>query len=447
GGIWGGMKATFHHNLLAHHSSRTPRFCGSRYHGNPAAEIVDHRNNVIFNWGGNSCYGGESGNQNMIANYYRYGPATSGEKKYRIAEPSDGQGKWYIADNFVFDYPIVTRDNWKGGVQGSYANQVRTDTPIPAAWVVTHTAQNAFEQVLLDAGASLRRDFVDLRIVQEVRTGMATFGGSYGVGKGIIDSQKDAGGWPELTAWPAPADDDHDGMPNDWEEWNGLNPSNPSDRNGDQDGDGYTNLEDYLNGLCIRPDFIPAPAALHAEGLSDANPGIRLTWQEDSQNESGFLVERSENRDAGYTHVGLTDSNDTAFTDTSVKPQLKYYYRVRAIKDTLRSMYTNVDSAVAEASTAAVETALPPGCDLKVDGYPNPFNPIVTVEYTLPSRGRIVLSVFDPIGREVARLADGVRESGQYSVSFDASKLASGLYVARLETASGFRAKKLVFMR
>ncbi|MCU0646183.1 MAG: pectate lyase, partial [bacterium] len=114
GGIWGGKRASFHHNLLAHHSSRNPRFNGSRTHRDPAQEIVDFRNNVIYNWGYNSSYGGESGNQNLVANYYKYGPAS--KHKNRIVEPWDGKGKWYVADNFVFGSPDITSNNWAGGV-------------------------------------------------------------------------------------------------------------------------------------------------------------------------------------------------------------------------------------------------------------------------------------------------------------------------------------------
>ncbi len=246
GGIWGGKGASFHHNLLAHHFSRNPRFNGSRYHGEPGRELVDFRNNVIYNWGQQSAYGGERGRQNIVANYFRYGPATG--PKNRIVEPWDAEGRWYVADNFVFGFPEITADNWAGGVQGEYWQKVRVTQPHPFAPVVTHTAQEAYALVLAYAGAVLpRRDQVDARIVKEVESGTASFGIG---GRGIIDSQEDVGGWPELLSGLAPPDTDHDGMPDEWELRHNLDPLDPKDGRLDADGDGYTNLEQYLNDLC-----------------------------------------------------------------------------------------------------------------------------------------------------------------------------------------------------
>lgn len=246
GGIWGGKGASFHHNLIAHHSSRTPRINGSRYHGNPEQELVDFRNNVIFNWGFNSVYGGEGGRFNLVANYYKAGPAS--KHKARIAEPWDEQGRWFVDGNLVFGFPAISRDNWAGGVQGKFSRRIGVAAPHAVAPVVTHSAEEAFELVLAHAGASLpRRDSVDARIIREVRDGVATHGA------GIIDSQAQVGGWPTLQTIPPPKDSDHDGMPDAWELANGLDPHNPDDRNGDFNGDGYTNLEKYLNSLAVAP--------------------------------------------------------------------------------------------------------------------------------------------------------------------------------------------------
>lgn len=260
GGIWGGWGATFHHNLLAHHTSRNPRFNGSRYRNTPEREICDFTNNVIYNWGFNSIYGGEEGNYNVRSNYFKYGPATDGSKRNRILNPStstvDGRfrtyGKFYVADNFVYNYPETTEDNVATGVQGvsqSVKDTIIVSEPFPIADVTTQTAEDAFDLVLENAGANFpKRDSVDARIVDEVRNGTAHFGSSYGAGSGIIDSQSDVGGWPVLISAPAPADTDHDGMPDGWENAKGLDLNDPDDRNNIGEG-GYTMIEVYLNEL------------------------------------------------------------------------------------------------------------------------------------------------------------------------------------------------------
>jgi pectate lyase len=344
GGIWGGMGVTFHHNLFAHHSSRNPRFCGSRYHGIPYNEIVDHRNNVIYNWGSNSAYAGEEGNQNMIANYYKYGPATSASVRNRIVEPWAPYGWWYVEDNYVYGYPDITADNWAGGVQNASEEDVRVYSPHPFAPVLTQTAENAYLSVLADVGAVLPgRDPVDLRIIEEVRTGTATYGGIWGEGSGIIDSQSDVGGWPVLDTYDVPVDDDHDGMADDWELNNGLNPSDPEDRNGDINGDGYTNLENYLNSLCFRQDYLMAPAELQVKTLSQNE--IELNWKEVTPDETGFIIERSENDTLGFAEVASVNANDTSYTDSGLSPLTRYFYRICAYHDSAQSIYTNYASA------------------------------------------------------------------------------------------------------
>jgi len=274
GGIWGSDNSTYHHNLLAHHSSRNPRWASG-------AGNNDYRNNVLYNWGYNSCYGGENVQQgrgdkfrffkvNMVANYYKPGPATrAGKVAYRIANPSfreniEDYGKWYVANNVVEGYPSVSADNWDGGIQvaggDEHLSAIRLENPWPAMPIRQQTAQEAYEAVLDNAGATLpQRDAIDRRIVGEVRGGYATYEGkSYKDKKkisddtkpcGIIDSPEDVGGWPELRTENAPLDSDHDGMPDDWEIANGLNPNAPEDRNKTAP-DGYTYLEKYINSLC-----------------------------------------------------------------------------------------------------------------------------------------------------------------------------------------------------
>lgn len=261
GGIWGGRRASFHHNLLAHHTSRTPRFNGSRTSGERAVELVDMRNNVVYNWGFNSAYGGESGNQNIVANYYKPGPATKPNVRSRILEPLDDEGTWYIAGNVVAGDPAVTADNWSG-VQGRFAAAQkgrRLPAPLPDGGITTQPAGEAYALVLAHAGATLpRRDAVDARIAHEVATGTASGGGSWGEGKGIIDTQDAVGGWPALDAGVPPEDTDGDGMPDAWERGSGLDPANPADGPALL-ADGTTNLETYLNGLVPPPDGAVGP--------------------------------------------------------------------------------------------------------------------------------------------------------------------------------------------
>jgi len=255
GGIWGNQYGTYHHNLIAHNDSRNPRWAsGCGYN--------DYRNNVVYNWGYNSCYGGEAHQKgdrrspkiehstiNMIANYYKTGPGTREGVRNRIADPSSRNGdadagKWWVSDNFVVGSPSVTADNLKGVTKTS--SEYRLDKPWPAMPINQQTAEEAYLAVLDGVGCSLpNRDAIDKRIIEEVSTGTATMGNN-----GIISKPSDVGGWPELksAAAGAPADSDHDGMPDEWEIKKGLNPQNAADRN-NVAADGYTMLEKYINSI------------------------------------------------------------------------------------------------------------------------------------------------------------------------------------------------------
>lgn len=244
GGIWGGMGASFHHNLLANHNSRNPRFCGARYHKKPEREVVDFCNNVIYNWGINSSYAGEQGNHNMINNYYKPGPATPQSKAERILNPWSPFGKFYVQGNVVVGSPKVTADNWAGGVQGDHVDSAFSDKPIPVIAIDTQSANEAYEKVLRHAGASFKRDKVDARIVKEVESGATSFGVN-----GIINSQVDVGGWPELISSSPLEDNDEDGLPDRWEKKNKLDPKDVSDATEFTKSRQYTNLEVYLNSI------------------------------------------------------------------------------------------------------------------------------------------------------------------------------------------------------
>jgi hypothetical protein len=347
GGIWGGEGVSFHHNLLTHHSSRNPRFNGARYNTTPETEIVDFRNNVIYNWGGNSAYGGEGGNHNLVANYYKAGPATrENELSYRIVDAAthatDELGRWYVSDNYVHGYPEVTADNWNGGVQRISEEQmeiVRVHEPFPFAPVETQPAEEAFESVVSHAGASYpRRDPVDARIMEEVANGAATYGGVYGEQRGIIDTQETVGGWPEFISAPAAPDSDHDGMPDAWEEANGLNPEDPED--GKQLAEnGYSHLENYLNAILetTPEDFLRHPSHVSATNISPRS--LQLNWVDNADRETEILLERSADGE-NWEQIASLEVNTTSYTDEGLESGQEYFYRLKVLSDAEESVYS-----------------------------------------------------------------------------------------------------------
>lgn len=259
GGIWGGKKASFHHNLLAHHDSRNPRMCGSRYSAQPELELVDFRNNVIYNWGSNSGYAGEGGRYNFVNNYYK--PSGTSSHPDRIFSPNadigankQSAGAWgtfYVSGNFIYDNEKVTKDN-RLGIQPHPSSKDKSElisaTPFDVPFVTTDDAEMAYEKVLAYAGASYKRDNTDIRIVSETQHGLTPIraSGNQGTRPGMIDSQEDVGGWDAYGFDPAevPADSDIDGIPDGW-----LGKNYPDKKANDVNMQGYTYLEVYLNSL------------------------------------------------------------------------------------------------------------------------------------------------------------------------------------------------------
>ncbi|WP_407429848.1 polysaccharide lyase family 1 protein [Arcticibacter sp.] len=265
---WGGQYATYHHNLIASNASRSPRVNGSRSHDTVA--VCDYRNNVIYNWGkSGAVYGGELEVNdpnarcyvNWVNNYYKPGPATASDLYF--VQPSyesrkgaaKGYAKWYLDGNVMEGTDgSLNSDNWKGvdASKVGSAENIRSMSEFHVERPFTETAGEAYKSVLANAGAIFpERDKVDKRVVNEASGKLKPSGsGAYGQNKGIIDTQKSVGGWPELKSSKAPVDLDHDGMADDWEIKNKLNPNNVEDRNIVAD-DGYTMLEKYINSLVV----------------------------------------------------------------------------------------------------------------------------------------------------------------------------------------------------
>lgn len=306
GGIWGGKLASFHHNLILHVNNRSPRFNGARYNweGYTAnqlysqyqwenavqAENVDFRNCVIYNT--NGCYGGPGGGKiNMVGNYYKSGPAATIDRLTTVTVGASGNSdgypiywgmtsRYYVEGNtiddkaagwetFKYDSGTIERNGkrWSkdpqhyNGENETYLTVSGTDyicmeldKPAPTGEVTTHDADIAFQQVLAYAGASLNRDDVDERYMTETENGTCTYKGSVTTKPGRIDKVSDVNGYTEANfgtgSRPTGFDSDKDGISDDWESANGLDPTkNDANQYTLDPYKFYTNIEVYCNQL------------------------------------------------------------------------------------------------------------------------------------------------------------------------------------------------------
>jgi pectate lyase len=238
---------SIHHNLFASSRERHPTLGGSP-RTKPEA-IADFRNNVVYNVEGATNLG--NCRVNLVNNYYRPGPnSPANHQPIAVKAENRGATKAYLAGNVFEGADEMNEDNFRAidfdrWSTGNYLHLDLDTIHVAREFDVgdnrphTQSAQEAYESVLRQAGASLIRDAADSRLVQGVRDRSHR----------RIDSQEEVGGWPELRSVPPPSDRDGDGMPDKWELTCGLNSDDRADGNGDRDGDGYTNLEEYLNSL------------------------------------------------------------------------------------------------------------------------------------------------------------------------------------------------------
>ncbi len=243
-------------------------------------------NNVIFNYRHRTVDGGDHRSAfNVINNYFKPGPGTPATAvAYRLLKPEserskvvfDNFGKAYVAGNFVEGFPKVSSDNWAGGVQPEskapveqVLPNIRMNEPFAHAELLIDSAQDAYAVVLANAGATRPvRDLVDQRVVEMVHSGKVTdtqiapgstakaaavgYASKYVdelskmVQQGFITDPSEVGGYPKYAGQPY-VDQDADGLPDDWERGYGLDPSDSRDAITDKDGNGYTNVEEFIN--------------------------------------------------------------------------------------------------------------------------------------------------------------------------------------------------------
>jgi len=264
-----GNVGSYHHNLLADCTDRNWSLAGGLTQSGKYAGYLDIRNNVVYNWTARTTDGGVKA-LNYVNNYYKPhapNPFVKWLLKLDPINPAWGTESYYMTGNVLEGFVDET-NNWNGFANGAEVEkQVRVDSELFPSYVKTHTAREAYTNVLANVGANFpKSDVIDLHIIKDVRDGTAEFTGMRGPTygdrpspnfAGIIDTQSDDKSalgspnfpWPDYKTYNVPVDSDRDGIPDDWEKAHGLNPNDPSDANKDLNGDGYTNLEKYLNSL------------------------------------------------------------------------------------------------------------------------------------------------------------------------------------------------------
>lgn len=473
GGIWGGQNASFHHNLLASNSNRNPRFSGSTTTLQPELEYADFRNNVVFNWVG-SPYGGPGGHYNMVNNYHKAGPATTGaatssatNRRNRIllytsysttlAGDTVFGGKFYVSGNYVHGFPDVTADNWTKGVQlDSYYNAAAMKAAgqalaaFPYAPVVTQTAEDAFDAVMNNAGAILpRRDTVDRRIIKETRTGISTYEDSSYVASGmvhpsgIIDSQNTVGGWPTLNSTTYPRDTDNDGLPNWWEKMmqGSATDSTGLDKN-TYGADGYTMLEKYLNGI-PSPDQQVSFTGIAAQkgGLDTVKISFNTDWAKDQ-----FKLGLYRSVD-GTSFTKLTEFtasiNETAYLmKDNEAPQQLVYYKIGSIRTdgTGPVVYSNtvsIDNSPSLLARSSNTYKMPDTAGMKqtvkIKMYPNPVLGVLTVRHPI-ANASATINIYSIMGKKMISRAV---PTGTEQTEIDVSALPQGSYILEFNNSSG----------
>ena len=258
GGIWGGKHLSAHHNMFAHCISRNPRFNGNRLGSDQ--ELVDFRNNLIYNWEHNSVYGGELGYYNIVNNYYKPGPSTRASVIKRIVNPSKdatrGLGIFHVVGNWVEGNEEVSNNNQLGiefdnKISDIEKNAAKASSPFEVIAIPNQPAIEAYNSILNKVGASFKRDTLDQRLIQDVVLGRGKIIDVQGGFEHGTPFEKTIQAWPNLKPGSKLIDTDQDGMPDTWEKAKGLN-STLYNAEGYDLSKEYTNIEVYLNSLLLQ---------------------------------------------------------------------------------------------------------------------------------------------------------------------------------------------------
>jgi len=197
---------------------------------------------------------------------------------------------------------------------------------------------------------------------------------------------------------------------------------------------GYSNLASAITVL-------KAPSNLNGSGTTK----IKLTWTNNSANESGFIIERKQGSGGIYSEIDTVSANIITFTDSNVVVGLNYVYRVKAFNTFVQSAYSNEFSITVTNVLDGVGN-IPYKFNL-YQNYPNPFNPSTVIKYDIPSSSFVTLRIYNIIGKAIATLVNEDKQPGEYSITFNADWLSSGIYFYTLDAGKFKQTKKFIILK
>jgi hypothetical protein len=194
-----------------------------------------------------------------------------------------------------------------------------------------------------------------------------------------------------------------------------------------------------------KADASPFPVELSLFNAVLIGDKVVLNWRTETEiNNYGFEIERAIDINDNWITIAFVDGNGNSnspkyydYLDYDFNKAGKYYYRLKQIDNDGTFEYSDV-------ITVQVTT---PNKFYLGQNYPNPFNPTTRIDFSLPERQMVSLRVYNTLGKLVSELVDEIREPGSYSVTFDASRLPSGVYIYRLQTSSFAANKKMTFLK
>lgn len=286
GGIFGGDNVVFQNNLIANHTSRNPRIGGGSM-GDPTKDggstaTVQLSNNVLYNWGYNTCYGGGYAYTNFIKNFLKAGVGTRDQVAKQVIDMGEytKPGGFYVDGNYLVGDDTISANNklgskMSGATEGANKTEV-VSTPYTAEGfgsVSVVSAQDCYDTVLNQAGATYPyRDAIDARVVAETKTDTGRY----------VNTEDEVGGYPAKdSSRAADFDTDMDGIPDAWETAHGLNPNNDTDSKKINTATGYAYVEEYFNGLV---------ETVEKAGYVSPNPDITINLKDNAQYNEGENV-------------------------------------------------------------------------------------------------------------------------------------------------------------